>query len=113
MMMLTPAQLQAYFARVGMEPSARPDLAALRAIHRAHALAFTWEASDAFLTREQGSIDPALAFEKLVAGRGGGWCYEMNGLLGAVLAASGFAVTRLCAGVYRATLGDAVVGNHL
>jgi N-hydroxyarylamine O-acetyltransferase len=112
-MMLRPAQLQAYFARIGVASPARPDLAALRAIHRAHALAFTWEASDAFLTREAGSIDPARAFEKLVAGRGGGWCYEMNGLLGAALAAAGFAVTRLCAGVYRATLGDAVIGNHL
>lgn len=112
-MMLSPAQLQTYFARIGLDVPARADLAALRAIHRAHALAFTWEASDAFLTRAEGSIDPALAFDKLVARRGGGWCYEMNGLLGAALAAAGFTVTRLCGGVYRATLGEAVLGNHL
>lgn len=112
-MMLTPAQLQAYFARIGIAPPAAPDLAALRTIHRAHALAFTWEASDAFLTRPEGSIDPGAAFEKMVAGRRGGWCYHMNGLLGAALAAAGFAVARLCAGVYRATLGDDVLGNHL
>jgi N-hydroxyarylamine O-acetyltransferase len=49
----------------------------------------------------------------MVTGRRGGWCYEMNGLLGAVLAGAGFAVTRLCAGVHRATIGEAAIGNHL
>jgi N-hydroxyarylamine O-acetyltransferase len=113
MMPLSPAQRDAYFARIGIEAPARADLEALRAIHRAHALAFTWEAADAFLTRPEGSIDPAPAFEKMVAGRRGGWCYEMNGLLGAALAAAGFSVTRLCAGVHRAMIGEAAVGNHL
>ena len=112
-MQLTPAQLDAYFARIGIAAPARPDLEGLRTIHRAHALAFTWEASDAFLTRSEGSIDPQHAFEKMVTGRRGGWCYEMNGLLGAALAAAGFEVTRLCGGVHRALLGEQVVGNHL
>lgn len=112
-MKLSPAQLGAYLARIGLAAPARPDLAALTAIHRAHAFAFTWEASDAFLLRPEGSIDPERAFAKMVEGRRGGWCYEMNGLLGAALAGAGFAVARLCAGVYRATHGDAVVGNHL
>ena len=112
-MQLTPAQLDAYYARIGIEAPARADLAALRAIHRAHALAFTWEAADAFLTRPEGGIDPARAFERMVTGKRGGWCYEMNGLLGAALAAAGFAVTRLCGGVHRALIGEAAMGNHL
>jgi N-hydroxyarylamine O-acetyltransferase len=113
MMKLTPGQLEAYYARIGIAAPARADAAALAAIHRAHALAFTWEAADAFLLRPEGGIDPARAFERMVAGRRGGWCYEMNGLLGAALSAAGFAVTRLCGAVHRATLGEAVVGNHL
>ncbi len=113
MMKLTPGQLEAYYARIGIAAPARADAAALKAIHRAHALAFTWEAADAFLTRPDGGIDPARAFERMVAGGRGGWCYEMNGLLGAALAGTGFAVTRLCGAVHRATLGEAVVGNHL
>ncbi|HYD14579.1 MAG TPA: arylamine N-acetyltransferase [Allosphingosinicella sp.] len=112
-MKLTPAQLDAYFARIGIAAPARADAAALAAIHRAHALAFTWEAADAFLMRPEGGIDPARAFERMVTGRRGGWCYEMNGLLGAALAGAGFAVTRLCCGVHRATLGEAAIGNHL
>jgi N-hydroxyarylamine O-acetyltransferase len=113
MMPLSSAQRDAYFARIGIAAPARPDLEGLRAIHRAHALAFTWEAADAFLMRPEGGVDPARAFEKMVMGRRGGWCYEMNGLLGAALAATGFSVTRLCAGVHRAQIGEAAVGNHL
>ena len=112
-MTLTPAQLAAYYARIGIDAPAHPDLAALRAIHRAHAFAFTWEAADAFLMRPEGGIEPERAFEKMVTGGRGGWCYEMNGLLGAALAAAGFSVTRLCSGVHRALIGEAAMGNHL
>jgi N-hydroxyarylamine O-acetyltransferase len=49
----------------------------------------------------------------MVKGKRGGWCYEMNGLFGAALAALGFQVTRLCGGVNRETLGDIAIGNHL
>lgn len=113
-MKLSPAQLSAYFARIGIAEPARPDMAALRAIHRAHAYAFTWEAADAFMLRPgPGDVDPQRAYARMVEGRRGGWCYEMNGLLGATLAGLGFAVTRLCGGVRRAELGELAVGNHL
>ncbi|HTU11170.1 MAG TPA: arylamine N-acetyltransferase [Allosphingosinicella sp.] len=113
-MTLTPAQLDAYFARIGIAPPARADLEGLAAIHRAHALAFTWEAADAFLLRPgAGDVDPRRAFARMVEGRRGGWCYEMNGLLGAALAGFGFRVTRLCGGVRRAEMGEMAVGNHL
>jgi N-hydroxyarylamine O-acetyltransferase len=112
-MRLAPAQLAAYFDRIGIARPAGPDFDALAAIQRAHAYAFTWETGDAFLTRAEGGIEPDRAFAKLVTGRRGGWCYEMNGLLGGALAATGFAVTRLCAAVSRDILGEAAVGNHL
>lgn len=114
MMTLTPAQLAAYFERIGITPPTRPDHAALAAIQRAHAYAFTWEAADAFLLRPgPADIDPQRAFARMVEGRRGGWCYEMNGLLGAALAGFGFQVTRLCGGVRRAEMGELAVGNHL
>jgi N-hydroxyarylamine O-acetyltransferase len=113
-MKLSPAQLDAYFARIGIAMPARPDFDALKAVHRAHAYAFTWEAADAFLLRPgAGDVAPARAFARMAEGRRGGWCYEMNGLLGAALSALGFRVTRLCAGVRRADMGEAAVGNHL
>ena len=109
---LTETQVGAYLDRIGVARPERADAATLAAIHRAHALNFTWEAIDCFMGWPS-SLDPQDAFTKMVEGRRGGWCYEMNGLLGAALSACGFAVTRLAGGVRRADLGDAAIGNHL
>ncbi|MFB2549809.1 arylamine N-acetyltransferase family protein [Ensifer soli] len=111
-MMLTPAQLDAYLARIGVDGPVRPDLAGLSRLHRAHLMTFSFEALDAFMGWPS-AIAPAAAFAKMVEGRRGGWCYEMNGLFGAALAALGFRVTRLCGGVDRERLGDRAIGNHL
>ncbi|WP_439815573.1 arylamine N-acetyltransferase family protein [Zavarzinia sp. CC-PAN008] len=109
---LAPDQLDTYLARIGLADRPAANLDGLRAVHRAHAHAFTWEMLDAFMGWPS-SLDPRAAHAKMVRGRRGGWCYEMNGLLGAALAALGYRVTRLCGGVRRADLGDAMVGNHL
>jgi N-hydroxyarylamine O-acetyltransferase len=109
---LTQEQLDAYLARIGVARPAQADEAALGEIHRAHALGFTWEAIDCFMGWPV-SVDPQATWAKVAAGRRGGWCYELNGLLGAALAALGFEVTRLCGGVRREDIGDDMVGNHL
>ncbi|MGO4838405.1 arylamine N-acetyltransferase, partial [Rhizobiaceae sp. 2RAB30] len=111
-MTLTAAQLDAYLGRVGVERPLSLDIKSLSKLHRAHLLSFTWEALDAFMGWPS-SIAPASAFAKMVEGRRGGWCYEMNGLFGAALATLGFRVTRLCGGVDREKLGDIAIGNHL
>ena len=95
--------VQAYLDRIGFQGVPRPDLATLRALHRGHALAISYENLDVQLGRPM-TTDPAAAFDKLVHGRRGGWCYEMNGVLGAVLSEIGFKVTRLAGGAYRASL---------
>eukprot|EP01132_Coremiostelium_polycephalum_P008145 gene8145-10015_t len=104
-MTLTSGQLDAYLTRIGVERPASLDVASLSKLHRAHLMAFTWEALDAFMGWPS-LIVPAAAFAKMVEGKRGGWCYEMNGLFGAALAALGFRVTRLCGGV---GLADAIV----
>ncbi len=109
---LTAAQLGAYLARIGLPQPAAADLETLAAVHRAHLMSFTWEALDAFMGWPS-SLRPQDAFAKMVEGGRGGWCYEMNGLLGAALAVLGFRVTRLCGAVNRETLGDVAIGNHL
>jgi N-hydroxyarylamine O-acetyltransferase len=104
--------LQAYLDRIGFEGVPRPDLATLAALHRGHLLSIPYETLDVQLGRPV-TIDPEAAFAKIVAGRRGGWCYEMNGLLGAALDAIGFKVTRLAGGVHRKLRGEEAVGNHL
>jgi N-hydroxyarylamine O-acetyltransferase len=101
-----------YLQRIGYAGSPRPDLASLRAIHRAHQLAVPFENLDVQLRRPL-AMDAEAAFDKVVRRRRGGWCYELNGLMGEALQALGFRVTRLCAGVLREHEGDAQLGNHL
>jgi len=105
-------ELAAYLDRIGFAGQARPDLPTLKAVHRLHLLAIPYENLDVQLGRPL-TTDPAAAFDKIVRRGRGGWCYEMNGLLGWALEAIGFKVTRLAGGVARALLGDASVGNHL
>ena len=52
------------------------------------------------------------AYEKIVVGRRGGWCYEQNGLFGWVLKEIGFSVTRAAASVMRDE-NEAPTANHL
>lgn len=104
--------LQAYLDRIGFAGVPRPDLATLRAIHRGHSLSISYENLDVQLGRPL-TTSPAEAFDKIVRRGRGGWCYEMNGLLGAALDEIGFKVTRLAGGVHRMVRGDEAVGNHL
>ena len=104
--------LAAYLARIGHTGPVAPDLATLRAVHRAHHFAIPYENLDVQLGHPV-VTDPAAAFDKIVTRRRGGWCYEMNGLLGWALAEIGFKVTRMMAGVRRDQDGDLAVGNHL
>ena len=106
------AELQRYLSRVGYRGIARPDLGTLVALHRRHLLAIPYENLDVQLGRPVG-LDIEPIYEKLVLGRRGGWCYEMNGLFAWALEEIGFSVTRMAGGVGRSEIGEAAMGNHL
>ena len=104
--------IQAYFDRISFTGVARPDEATLRALHRAHLQAIPYDSLDVQLGRPV-SLDPEAAFQKIVVQRRGGWCYEMNGLFGAVLQAIGFKVTRMPGAAMREVRGDMMKASHL
>ncbi|MGP1281715.1 MAG: arylamine N-acetyltransferase family protein [Parasphingopyxis sp.] len=105
-------QVGAYLDRIGFVGTPRADLATLAAVHRGHVENIPWENIDVALGRPL-TRDPGRAFDKLVTRGRGGWCYEMNGLLGWMLEALGFRVAYLAGGVNRAGFGDEAIGNHL
>jgi N-hydroxyarylamine O-acetyltransferase len=109
---LSARELRAYCARVGYAGPLEPTSATLAAIHRAHLLTIPYENLDIHLGRPL-TLDPAAIFGKLVDERRGGWCYEMNGLLGSVLASLGFDVRYVSGAVDRATRAEAALDNHL
>ena len=105
-------EVSAYLDRIGYAGPLAPDLATLRALHRAHLAAIPYENLDVQLGRPL-TTDPAAAYDKIVRRGRGGWCYEMNGLFGAMLQAVGFDVMRMAGAANRELLGDIVIGNHL
>ena len=104
--------LSRYLARIGYTGPTAPTLSVLRGVHRHHALAIPYENLDVL---QQVPVDQDLRriYNKIVVQRRGGWCYEMNGLLGWALAGLGFRVTRQIGGVMRQARGDDAFGNHL
>ncbi|MEO6005628.1 MAG: arylamine N-acetyltransferase [Opitutus sp.] len=90
--------LDAYFARIGYTGSRSPTAETLSAIHAHHARTIPFENLDVLLGRGI-RIDPAAISEKLVQAGRGGYCFEQNGLMMAVLRALGFTVTPLLARV--------------
>ena len=105
-------ELGAYLDRIGFEGAARPDLETLRRLHLAHQRAVPFENLDVQLRRPVVlDLDPN--YEKIVRRRRGGWCYEMNCVMGWALNEIGFDVMRMSAGVMRERAGDVQLGNHL
>ncbi len=90
--------LAAYLARIGVTAPVAPDRATLARIAAAHPAAIPFEGIDGFLGSPVDLDLPALV-AKLVHGGRGGFCFEHNLLLRAMLEAIGFTVTALGARV--------------
>jgi N-hydroxyarylamine O-acetyltransferase len=88
-----------YLQRIGVAPPEAGDAAALRVLHRAHQLAVPFENLSIHLG-EPISLDSGDLFGKIVTGRRGGFCYELNGLFALLLEALGMRVQRVAARVY-------------
>ena len=81
--------LDAYFARIGYAGPRTADLATLAAIILHHAASIPFEAIDVLLGKGL-DVAPEAIFDKLVRRKRGGYCFEQNGLLLAVLTTLGF-----------------------
>ena len=88
-----------YLARIGHDGPTAPSVETLTRLQRAHLRRVPFENLDIPLGRRIVLERDAL-FDKVVARRRGGFCYELNGLFAGLLEALGFAPAMLAARVY-------------
>jgi len=87
---------ESYLQRVGYAGNAVSGLVDLAALVQAHQMSVPWENLAVFLDEPQAlSID--VLFERIVAQRRGGTCWELNFLFAALLDELGFQASFLCA----------------
>jgi len=100
-----------YLRRLG-RPAEPPSVAALHALHRAHAERVPYECLWIW-HGERRTIEPAESVACVLRGRGG-YCYHLNGAFSELLRALGYRVTRHVGGVQPSAEHPAgVTGNHL
>src|SRR6266446_572930 len=90
--------LDAYLGRIHHAGRLARTKDALDALHLAHATHIPFENLDILLGKPI-RLDLASLQAKMIHGRRGGYCFEQNTLLAAVLEQSGFRVTKLAARV--------------
>ena len=105
-------ELASYLDRIGYRGPVRADLDCLKQVHLCQVLSISYENIDVQLGLP---VDQNIEriFQKIVLKKRGGWCFELNGLLGWALREIGFDVQRVSAGIRRDERGDASLGNHL
>ncbi len=104
--------IPAYLERIGYCGTLDLSFETLRALHLAHLYTVPFENLDIHLGRQL-SLEGAALFDKIVTRRRGGFCFELNGLFGALLRELGFEVTMLSADVARQSGGFSAPFDHL
>jgi N-hydroxyarylamine O-acetyltransferase len=94
--------VDSYLERIGYRGGFAPTAETLRRLHVAHLLAVPFE-NLSIHAGEPIVLEDASLFDKVVARRRGGFCYELNGLFAALLRALGFRVEMLSAAVAKPT----------
>lgn len=101
-----------YLRRIGHAGPVRADSDTLAALHRAHLATVPYENLGIQLGRVPALTREAL-FRRVVDERRGGFCFELNGAFGLLLAELGFEVRFVRAAVNRLRDGESAWGNHL
>ncbi|MGW2420397.1 arylamine N-acetyltransferase family protein [Streptomyces sp. NPDC001709] len=105
-------QVDAYLRRIGAERPQRPTGQALRELHLRHLRTVPFENLSIHLGEEI-ALEEERLLDKLIGRGRGGFCYELNGSFGALLAALGYGVELLAARVYGDEVRLGIPYDHL
>jgi N-hydroxyarylamine O-acetyltransferase len=104
--------VKAYLRRIEYDGPHDPSPGTLRNLHRQHLFTVPFENLDIPMGVPI-DLDVDRLYEKIVVRRRGGFCYELNGLFGALLMALGFQVHMLSARVRREDGGFGPEFDHM
>jgi N-hydroxyarylamine O-acetyltransferase len=104
--------VNAYLERINYRGPLAPTAETLRRLHVAHLLTVPFENLSIHASEPVVLEDGAL-FDKVVARRRGGFCYELNGLFAALLRSLGFHVEMLSAAVAKRDGGFGPEFDHM
>jgi N-hydroxyarylamine O-acetyltransferase len=104
--------IDAYLRRIDYDGSREPSATTLRGLHRQHLFTVPFENLDIPLGVPI-VLDIERICDKIVTRHRGGFCYELNGLFGALLRALGFRVQMLSARVRREDGGFGPEFDHM
>ena len=99
--------IEALLSRIGVEGEVRPDLDGLRRVHRAYVGSVPYE-DIAVQLGETGPLEPSVLAQRLLSEGRGGYCFELNTVLGRLLEELGFSLTH-----HQAVVGGAGPTNHM
>jgi N-hydroxyarylamine O-acetyltransferase len=99
--------LDALLTRIGLDRTPAADAEGLRVLHRAYLARMPYE-DLAVQLGETGPLDEAALAERVLRDGRGGYCFELNTLLAALLRAVGFVVTH-----HEAVVGGEGPTNHM
>ncbi|KUH35722.1 MULTISPECIES: arylamine N-acetyltransferase family protein [Streptomyces] len=109
---LSPARTDAYLRRIGADRPDRPTEAALRDLQLRHLMVVPFENLSIHLGEDVVLAEEALV-AKIVDGRRGGFCYELNGAFAALLRTLGYEVELLQARVFGEDGRPGIPYDHL
>ncbi|MGW1808229.1 arylamine N-acetyltransferase family protein [Streptomyces sp. NPDC002078] len=96
---MNSSQVEAYLRRIGAEHPQEPTGRALRELQLRHLLTVPFE-NLSIHVGEEIVLEEGRLLDKVIGRGRGGFCYELNGAFGALLAALGYEVELLAARVY-------------
>ncbi|MGW2030043.1 arylamine N-acetyltransferase family protein [Streptomyces argyrophylli] len=96
---MTSLQIDAYLRRLGLTHPPRPTSETLRELHLRHLRTVPFENLSVHLGEEI-TLEEKRLLDKVTEARRGGFCYELNGAFGTLLAALGYEVELLAGRVY-------------
>lgn len=101
-----------YLCRIGIEEELSPTVASLARIQKAHLQAVPYENLDILLKRPI-RLDAESLYQKIVKQKRGGYCFEVNELLGHLLRDLGYEVTDLFSRFLRGETGVPMRRHHV